>query len=79
MLNVTVEQAVEIMRKEYKSPITAEILRTWIRSNKCPFGVYVKEKGRQRGIYIVIRDRLHAYCRPVTVDGQQVVNGGLRI
>jgi hypothetical protein len=57
------------MEKAILSPREAEpmvgmnraSLEAWIRSGKCPFGVYVKKDGREKGHFYIYRARLNAY------------------
>lgn len=39
-----------------------KMLRQWIRTGKCPFGVYVRSEGAKRGGYYVNRTRFERWC-----------------
>lgn len=41
--------------------MTAAQLMAWIRTEKCPFGIYLKKEGNRRGEYIIFETRMEAY------------------
>lgn len=44
-----------------KLGMTAAQLMAWIRTEKCPFGIYLKREGNSRGEYIMFEKRMEAY------------------
>jgi len=56
-ITIDPRKAVELLHCE----MDRATLEAWIRQGNCPFGVFVKKEGKQRGHYVIFRERLEAY------------------
>ena len=63
---ISLAEALEIINANNppSSRLGREALEAWLRrtiGTPCPFGVYVKQDGCERGSYIIFAERLRAY------------------
>lgn len=49
--------------------MTAASLMAWIRSDTCPFGIYLKKEGNSRGEYIIFKKRMEAFINAEDLKG----------
>ena len=52
-----------------KLGMTAAALMAWIRTEKCPFGIYLKQEGNSRGGYTIFEKRMEAYIKGEGLSG----------
>lgn len=58
-----IEQALTLINAERPDEhrMARVFLESWLRSGKCPFGVYIRQPGKERGAYAIFPARLEVY------------------
>lgn len=50
-----------------KLGMSAAALMAWIRTEKCPFGIYLKKEGNRRGEYIMFEKRMQVFIEGMDI------------
>ena len=57
-----------------KIGMAQKALEQWLRTGKCPFGIYLKKEDKQRGEYIIFETRLKAFIEGEDMKGLRKCN-----